>query len=87
MDKMKEFLVAERERLNAETIRQRQESLREADELSRTRAEAARVVAETGRVAATKEVSDTVATLTALLERMEAVETMRRTPRGQDRAE
>lgn len=84
---MKEFLVAERERLNAETIRQRQESQREADELSRTSAEAARVVAEIGRVAAAKEVRDTVATLMALLERMEEVETMRRTSRGQDRAE
>lgn len=84
---MNELLTAKRERLNAEMIRQRHESLREAEELLRANAEAARVVAETGRVAAAKEVRDTVATLMALLERMEAVETMRRTSRGEDRAE
>lgn len=67
---------------DAEVIRQQQELSRQATERTRVAAENARVVAEEHRRTAAQEVSDTVATLKALLERMEAVEAMRRTSRG-----
>jgi uncharacterized small protein (DUF1192 family) len=82
MDGTNQVLAAERLHTDAETIRQHQESLRQAQEQSRANAEEARVVAEEGRLAVAKEVNGTVAMLTALLERMEAVETMRRTSRS-----
>ena len=81
---MDDFSDAEEKRRNAEMVRQRQETLRQDEELSRNTAEAARAAAETRRVAAAKEVNDTVANLTTLLDRMQAVETMRRTARGED---
>lgn len=87
MDEDKKSSAADSERLDAEMIRQRQENRRQAEELARKIAETARVAAETGRVAAAKEVSETLADLTALLERMEAVEAMRRTSRGQNWAD
>jgi hypothetical protein len=75
-----QILGTERVRREAEVTRQTQESLRQAQELSRARAEQARVMAEEGRLTVAKEIGGTVATLTALLERMEALERMRRTP-------
>ena len=74
--------TAERAHADAEATRQAQERLREAQEASRVIAETARVTAEAGRATAADEVSATVATLTALLQRMEAVETLRRTLRS-----
>ena len=76
-----EIVAAERLRAAAETARQQQEGVRQAQEVSRATAEEARGAAEDGRAAAFKEVSDTVADLTVLLERMEIVESMRRSGR------
>ena len=74
--------TVERWRADAEAGRQSQEQLREAQEASRVVAETARVTAEAGRATAVDEVNATVAALTLLLQRMEAVETLRRTLRS-----
>lgn len=68
----------ERLRAEAEVVRQQQEVVRQATERARITAEDARVAAEHGRRAATTEVSGMVETLTTLVDRMEAVEKMRR---------
>ena len=74
-------LGQERLRAEAEDIRQQQELAREATERARVIAEDARVVAEDERLAAAIEVKETVAMLTTLLQRMEAVEALRRAGR------
>lgn len=79
-------LAAERLRTDAERVRQTQERLRQAQEDARENAEEARGIAEEGRLAAAKEVTATVATLRTLLDRMEEVETKRRTSRKSDNA-
>jgi hypothetical protein len=76
------FETAERIRHEAEQTRQTQEARRQADEAVRVRAEAERTTAERDRVAAGQNVTETVATLGILIERMENVENMRRTLRG-----
>ena len=78
MDHMELALAAERLRIDGEKTRRRQETERQTQERTRIAAEGARAVAEEGCIAVSKEVVDTVATLTALLDRMEAVEKMRR---------
>jgi hypothetical protein len=70
---------AERSSTNAEVMRRQHEILRQAQESARVVAEEARVVAEERRLAAAREVRGTIATLTVLVERMEAVEKIRRT--------
>jgi hypothetical protein len=74
----------ERLRTDAELMREQQEVRRQASERARVAAEEARAVAEERRRAAADEVAGTVATLTALLERMEVVEEMRRASRNVD---
>ena len=74
-------IEVERARAEAELVRQQQELVRQATERARTAAEAARVAAEGGRRAVANEVNGTVATLTELVERMEAVEEKRRAGR------
>jgi hypothetical protein len=66
---------------DAEARRQESERVREESERRRVAAEAARVGAEEGRRLAATEMAQTVATLTELLSRMEAVEQMRRSAR------
>ena len=68
----------ERRRADAESDREREELVRHANERARVAAEAARVNAEDGRRAVTEEVTETVKALKTLLNRMEAVEAMRR---------
>ena len=62
----------------AEALRQQHELQRQAAEHARDAAEASRVTAEHGRRAVADEVSGTVETLTTILNRMEAVEALRR---------
>ena len=63
---------------DAEAERQQYELTRQAAERARAAGEESRVSAEDGRRAAADEVSATIATLTTLLGRMEAVEALRR---------
>jgi hypothetical protein len=84
MDGTEPVVTAERQRTEAERLRQTQESARQAQEASRAHAEADRVLAETARLTASTEVNATIATLRTLLERMEAVEAMRRAARKPD---
>jgi len=72
--------AAERLRHEAEERRHRQELVRQTQERARVAAEDARTDAEERRTEAAGEVRDTVAILTTLLQRMEAVEKLRRTP-------
>ena len=72
------ILAAERGRCDAEAIRQSQETVRQGQESTRVKSEEARAAADENRSAAADEVRETVATLTTLVERMEAVEKMRR---------
>jgi len=72
----------ERSRADAEAVRQQREIERQTAERARDAAEASRVVAEQGRRALVGEVSATVETLTTILKRMEAVETLRRDARN-----
>ena len=65
-------------RRHAEAVRQQHELERQGSERARNTAEDARVSAETGRRVVADEVSETVATLKTLLNRMEAVEALRR---------
>ena len=62
----------------AEALRQQHELERQTAERARDAAEASRVTAEDGRRAVTDEVSGTVETLSTILNRMEAVEALRR---------
>jgi hypothetical protein len=71
----------DRRRVDAEAERQQQELTREAAARERVAAEESRVSAEDGRRAAADEVRETIATLTTLLIRMEAVEALRRDAR------
>ena len=71
-------IQTERLRADAEAIRQQHELMREMTERDRAAAEGGRAAAEEGRRAATDEIAGSVATLTELLNRMEAVEEMRR---------
>jgi hypothetical protein len=64
--------------VDAEAERQQHERDRQAAELARIAAEEARVAAESGRRVVAGEVSETVAALQSLLQRMEAVEALRR---------
>ena len=68
----------ERRRTDAEAERQQQELTRQAAERARVAAEDSRASAEDGRRAATEEVHATIATLTTIVGRMEAVEALRR---------
>jgi hypothetical protein len=70
---------SERVRMDGEVLRQQQELQRQVQEGLRIAAEQQRAVAEENRLVTAKEVSSTIATLTALLERMESVENLRRT--------
>lgn len=72
----------ERERADAEATRQQLELARQSAERARVAAEDARARAEDGRRAASVEVAHTVATMTEILGRMEAVEQMRRASRS-----
>ena len=67
-----------RRRADAEAERQQHELTRQAAERARAVAEESRASAEEGRHAVAAEVSATIATLTTLLSRMEAVEALRR---------
>jgi hypothetical protein len=71
----------ERRRASAEAERQHHELARQAAERERDDAEASRVAAEKGRRALAGEVRETVETLTTILDRMEAVEALRRDAR------
>ena len=73
MNSEKERVYAE-----AEALRQQYERERQMAEHARDAAEASRVTAEHGRRAVADEVSGTVETLTTILQRMEAVEALRR---------
>jgi hypothetical protein len=73
----------ERRHADAEAVRQQYERDRQVAERARNTAEESRVSAEIGRRAVTDEVSETVATLTTLLNRMEAVEALRRRARNE----
>ena len=68
----------ERQRVDAEAVRQQHERERQISERARNAAEESRAVAEHARRAVADEVSDTIATLTTLVNRMEAVEALRR---------
>ena len=81
MDGTEQFLAAERQRIEAERVRQTQETVRQAQEATRAQAEADRVSAEAARLTAATEVDATIAAFRTLLERMEAVEAMRRASR------
>jgi hypothetical protein len=74
----------ERDRAAAEGVRQRQELDRQAAEAARHAAERARASAEIGRREVANEVHGTVATLTALVGRMELVEALRREARKRE---
>ena len=73
---------SETERSRAEATRQQHELDRQAAERAREAAEATRVAAENGRRTVVDEVSGTVETLATLLNRMEAVEALRRDARN-----
>ena len=75
----------ERRRADAEAERQQHELTRQAAERARAAAEESRVSAEDDRRAIAVEVSATIATLTTLLSRMEAVEALRREARKDSR--
>jgi hypothetical protein len=75
----------ERRHAAAEAVRHQRELDRVAAETSRVAAEQSRVSAETGRRAITKEVHGTIATLKTLVDRMEAVEALRRDARSASR--
>ena len=68
----------ERRRAAAEALRQQHELERQAAERTRQVAEELRTSAESGRRVFVDEVRISVATLTTLLHRMEAVEALRR---------
>ena len=68
----------DRRRADAEADRQQHELTRQTAERARAVAEELRVSAEHGRRALAGEVRETIATLTTLLGRMEAVEALRR---------
>jgi hypothetical protein len=68
----------ERRRADAEALRQQQELDRQTAERARGAAEESRVAAENGRRVLADEVSGTVETLTTIVNRMEAVEALRR---------
>jgi len=68
----------DRRRAEAEAERQQHELTRQTAERARAVAEELRVSAEHGRRAVAEEVGETIATLTTLLGRMEAVEALRR---------
>ena len=70
-----------RRHADAEAVRQQHELARQATERARVAAEESRVSAENRRRALGDEVSQTIATLTTLLKRMEAVEALRRDAR------
>ena len=72
----------ERRHAAAEAVRQQRELERVAAETSRNAAEQSRASAETGRRAVTDEVRGTIATLKIVLDRMEAVEALRRDARS-----
>ncbi len=71
----------ERRHADAEAVRQQHEHVRQTAERARHTAEELRVSAEQGRRAAADELSETVATLTTILNRMESVEALRRDAR------
>ena len=73
----------DRRRAEAEAMRQQHELERQAAERARDAAEASRVAAENGRRAVADEVSGTVEMLTTILNRMEAVEALRRDGRNE----
>ena len=66
---------------DAEAERQQHELTRQTAERARVAAEESRASAEDGRRAVADEVGATIATLTTLLGRMEAVEALRRNAR------
>ena len=72
----------ERRHDDAEAVRQQHELQRQVAEHARNTAEESRVSAEHGRRAVADEVRETIATLTTLLNRMEAVEALRRDARN-----
>jgi hypothetical protein len=72
----------ERRCVAAESKREQSELARQDSERRRVTAEAERVQGEADRRAASTEVAQTVATLTELLTRMEAVEQLRRNLRS-----
>ena len=72
----------ERHRDNAEAERQQQELTRQTAERARVAAEESRSSAEDRRRVATEEVNATIATLTTIVGRMEAVEALRRYARN-----
>jgi hypothetical protein len=74
----------ERRHAEAEVVRQQQEAQRQAAEVARHAAERTRESAEVGRRAMASEVHGTVATLTTLVARMEAVEALRREARKRE---
>jgi membrane protein involved in colicin uptake len=71
----------ERRHAAAEAVRQQQETERQTAETARDTAEQSRVAAETGRRVVADEVHGTIETLTTLVDRMEAVEALRRDAR------
>lgn len=76
----------ERQGAEAETSRQLHELQRQANERARGVAEESRTVEERERRARSREMTVTVGTMSDLLKRMEAVETMRRSSaRGRDK--
>ena len=68
----------ERRHADAEAARQQYELERQDAERARNTAEESRVSAEHGRRAVADEVTETIATLKTLVDRMEAVEALRR---------
>jgi hypothetical protein len=76
----------ERRHADAEEVRQQHELQRQVAERARDTAEESRVSAEHGRRAVADEVRETIATLTTLLNRMEAVEALRRDARNDTRS-
>lgn len=72
----------ERSRAEAEALRQERELERQAAEQARRVAEESRAVAESQRRAVAGDVEETIKTLTTLLNRMEAVEELRRNLRN-----
>ena len=71
----------QRRHADAEAVRQQHELERQSAERTRIAAEESRVTAESSRRTVAGEVSETVATLTTLVRRMEAVEALRRDAR------
>ena len=68
----------ESRRADAESAREQHELARQETERARVTAEESRMSAEDGRRAAATEIRATIAALTTLVERMEAVEALRR---------